>query len=341
MKKNAKAIILIAVFAIAIDVLGMSIKVPSIGAVVVGAGTIVIGTFVVKGEQVLVKVEDCLVGRVPESQEVGVCAPRRQLFFSLPRYVQSLKGGRCIVFGERVGDIVELPCGAYSIWPYGVSSREGLGDFKKCQEVVRLLLKYKGVSESNRTHLVSLLVDDLETESGRVAVTSFLAEDVVVWRDNNSLRKDVGCVVGWALSRSGHYDEAGRQYFLSGMPSVPAAIALRYLHDDYLSARGKSRDLAGNCLRSYLRSHGGGDCAVITRTLIDACAEQWLVSDMSRVIKLLDSDDISIRAFAPLVLSSISGIRPPAKMREEDMKNFWANELEGIKAKSKRHKSKK
>ena len=341
MKKYARVIIVVAVFVKAIDVLGMSIRVPSIGAAVVGAEIIVIGTFIVKGEQVLVKAEDCLVGRVPESREVDVCVPRRQLFFSLPRHVQSLNGERCIVLGKRVGDVVELPYGAYSIWPSGVSSREEMGDFRKCLDVVRMLLKYKGVSGSNRTHLVSLLVDDLDTEAGRVAVTSYLAEDVVVWRDDNSLRKDFGCVVGWALLHRGRYDEAGRQYFFSGMPSVPVAIALRYFYGDYLAAKGKSRDLAENCLRSYLRSHGCGDCADITREFIEDCAEQWLVSDMLRAIKLLDSDDSSIRTFAPLVLSSISGIPQPAKMDEGDVKNFWANELEKMKAKSKWRKSMK
>lgn len=67
----------------------------------------------------------------------------------------------------------------------------------------------------------------------------------------------------------------------------------------------------------------------------------YLVSDMLRAIKLLDSDDSSIRTFAPLVLSSISGIPQPAKMDEGDVKNFWANELEKMKAKSKWHKSMK
>lgn len=67
----------------------------------------------------------------------------------------------------------------------------------------------------------------------------------------------------------------------------------------------------------------------------------YLVSDMLRAIKLLDSDDSFIRTFAPLVLSLISGIPQPEKMDEGDVKNFWANELEKMKAKSKWRKSMK
>ena len=62
---------------------------------------------------------------------------------------------------------------------------------------------------------------------------------------------------------------------------------------------------------------------------------------MLRAIKLLDSDDSTIRTFAPLVLRSISGIPQPAKMDEGEVKNFWANELEKMKAKSKWRKSMK
>ena len=324
----SKALVVGCLISLVDPVYGITVKYPSVGALIVNADVIAAGRFSVKGDDVFLRIEERIAGGNKLSCTERVVSDGRIPFFDFRSYAQSLNGSKCIVVGRKEPSGIVISYGAYSIWPFGVSACDGLKDFSLCREVVGLLLQYKKNHKNRNVDFVRMLMKDVDRQSGRIAVTSYLSEDVDAWRENHSMRNDVGCIVGWHLSDMNDFDNAGRTFFYSGMPSLPIAIALKYLYADYLQNgdfQSKKR------LFLYLRTHGFKSLEDLTAGKVKSFAKEWLMSDMTRCMKLLDSEDDFIRSCASPILSAISSIPQPRVANRGEEKEFWDNEIKIMK----------